>query len=78
MNGRDSEQVGKVFVVVRGMRRCLICDDMFTPMQAANHALTICYPTSADSERDEGTLDPCSPCHLGKAGEILPDILDGN
>ena len=54
------EMIGKVFVVTCGIRRCLICDGMFTPMQAANHALTICYPTSADSEPDEGTLDPCS------------------
>lgn len=50
------EMIGKVFVVTCGMRRCLICACVFTPTQAANHALTICYPTSADSERDEGTL----------------------
>jgi hypothetical protein len=44
MTGRDSEQVCKVFVVVRGMRRCLICDWVFTPKEAADHASVLCYP----------------------------------
>jgi len=55
------EFVGKVFVVVGGMRRCLICEGMFTPAHAANHAKTLCYPSSPESNPDEGTLDPCSP-----------------
>jgi hypothetical protein len=58
MEQHQIESVGKVFEVVGERRKCLICERMFTPMQAANHATTICYPTSADSERDEGTLDP--------------------
>jgi hypothetical protein len=53
--------VGKVFVVVDGMRRCLICDGMFTPTQAAHHSAIICVPPSTDSGQGEGTLDPCSP-----------------
>jgi hypothetical protein len=44
MNSTDSEHVGKVFVVVRGMRRYLICERVFTPMEAAYHAATRCYP----------------------------------
>jgi hypothetical protein len=44
MNGTRIETVGKVFVVICGMRRCLICDEMFTPAQAATHATTPCYP----------------------------------
>jgi hypothetical protein len=29
MNRRDTEQGGKVFVVIKGMRRCLVCDGVF-------------------------------------------------
>ncbi len=61
MEHNQIEFVGKVFVVVSGKRKCLICDGVFTPTQAANHAMTICFPTSTDSEQGEGTLDPCSP-----------------
>ena len=43
------EMIGKVFVVTCGMRRCLICDGVFTPTQAANHATTFCYPQEASS-----------------------------
>jgi hypothetical protein len=53
--------VGKGFVVVSGRRKCLICDGIFTPTQAANHATTLCYPSGKDSEQDGGTLDWCSP-----------------
>lgn len=42
-----TDQVGKVFVVVQGMRRCLICEGMFTRQAAAKHAMTICAPTGA-------------------------------
>lgn len=61
MSQTQVETVGKVFVVVASMRRCVICNGNFTPTQAANHAATMCFPTSTDSEQDEGTLDPCSP-----------------
>ena len=44
MNSRNSEHVGKVFVVVRGMRRCLICNSLLTPECAAEHAGTVCSP----------------------------------
>jgi hypothetical protein len=54
------EMIGKVFVVTCGIRRCLICDRVFTPTRAANHATNLCYPLSAGSEQDEDTLDPCS------------------
>lgn len=47
------ETVGKVFVVVAGMRRCVICNGNFTPTQAANHEATMCFPTSTDYEQDE-------------------------
>ena len=44
MNGRHSEQVGKVFVVTGGMRGCLICGGVFTPKEAAEHAAAPCCP----------------------------------
>jgi hypothetical protein len=44
MTETQIEVVGKVFVVVSGERRCLICDGIFTPKEATQHALTICYP----------------------------------
>ena len=73
------DKIGKVFCVLNeDLRICLICDEAFTRQGAAVHATKQCYPRTKESEEDEGTLDPCSPCHLGKAGEILPDILDGN
>jgi hypothetical protein len=43
MNRTQIETVGKVFVVVGSMRRCLICDGMFTPRQSAEHAGTACF-----------------------------------
>lgn len=44
MKPTQIENVGKVFVVVGGMRRCLICEGLFTPKQAAAHAIAPCYP----------------------------------
>jgi hypothetical protein len=49
MKEAQIETVGKVFIVIRGMRRCLICDCVLPPTQAANHARTPCYPRSKDS-----------------------------
>ena len=40
------EIVGKVFVVVEGKRKCLICDGVFTPRQAAQHAKSPCSTSS--------------------------------
>ena len=75
----SNDSVGKAFRVLDdNLRLCLICEGVFTRQGAAGHANVACYPRTKESEEDEGTLDPCSPCHLGRAGEILPDILDGN
>jgi hypothetical protein len=49
--------IGKVFVVTCGMRRCLICDGVFTPKEAAEHAKVPCCPTS-DSSPDPS----CAVC----------------
>ena len=44
MEQKPIEVVGKVFVVVGGERRCLVCEGIFTPTQAAERAKTICRP----------------------------------
>jgi hypothetical protein len=42
--------VGKVFVAVsKHLRRCLVCDGVFTTQGAAAHAGTICHPSEGDS-----------------------------
>jgi hypothetical protein len=48
--------VGKVFVVVAGKRRCVTCNGMFTPTQAANHGATSCYP-HIEARQGLGTPD---------------------
>lgn len=53
MEQEQIEVVGKVFVVVGSKRKCLICDGIFTPTQAANHTVTICVP-------------PTSQCRTGR------------
>jgi hypothetical protein len=37
-----NDQVGKVFLVLRGGRRCLVCGGVFTPTEAAKHAQAPC------------------------------------
>jgi len=46
------EFVGKVFVVVGGMRRCLVCDRVFAPTQAAKHATVPCSLRSRRADAD--------------------------
>jgi len=39
------DRVGKVFTVLPGhMRRCLVCERIFTRQAAANHAVALCMP----------------------------------
>ena len=45
----SDEKVGKVFVVVAGMRRCLICERDFAPREAAQHVATVCGVKTADA-----------------------------
>lgn len=40
-----TDQVGKAFIVVcRGVRKCVICDELFTWRASAEHAKVACYP----------------------------------
>jgi hypothetical protein len=47
------EVVGKVFVVVGGKRKCLICDGAFAPTQAAEHATAPCCVVFNGSSDDK-------------------------
>ncbi len=47
------DHVGKVFVAVaRDMRKCLICNSLFTRRGAAEHVETVCHPSEGDSGLD--------------------------
>jgi hypothetical protein len=41
---RTADQSGKVFRVEQGMRRCMVCDQLFTRDSAAQHANVACWP----------------------------------
>ena len=42
MKRTQIEIVGKVFVVVGGKRKCLVCDELFPPEEASAHATAPC------------------------------------
>jgi len=51
----NDEVVGKVFIAVsQDVRRCLICESLFTRKGAALHARTICHPSAGNSGIDGG------------------------
>jgi len=46
-----SDRIGKVFMVVgQDVRRCLICEEMFTRQAAAEHTNLVCSPTKRTSK----------------------------
>jgi hypothetical protein len=48
-----SDQIGKVFIVVgEDVRKCLICDGVFTKQGSAAHADAVCHPPNGNSELD--------------------------
>jgi hypothetical protein len=47
---RNDEVIGKIFVVLsQDMRRCLICDGVFTKQGSAAHADAVCHPPKGNS-----------------------------
>ena len=40
----NADQIGKMFIVVRQERQCLILDGMFTRRSAAEHVELVCDP----------------------------------
>ncbi|MGA7293902.1 MAG: hypothetical protein WBW85_15310 [Terriglobales bacterium] len=50
---RNDEVIGKIFVALgEDMRRCLICDEVFTKRGSAAHADANCHPLKTTSEFD--------------------------
>jgi hypothetical protein len=39
-----TDQVGKVFVVGQDVRKCLVCEQVFTRRASAEHANVACHP----------------------------------
>lgn len=39
---RTADQGGKIFRVEQGMRRCMVCEELFTRDSAAQHAKAPC------------------------------------
>lgn len=55
-----TDRVGKLFLVLRaGMRRCLICDEVFTHLEAAKHSRVLCGPADPYT-----TADAVAPAEL--------------
>lgn len=48
-----TDRIGKVFYVLdKDMRICLVCEGIFTCRAAAEHAATMCLPSSRSSEME--------------------------
>jgi hypothetical protein len=46
----SADRVGRVFIALgHGMRRCLICDDVFNPHGAVRHSVEICCASASVS-----------------------------
>jgi hypothetical protein len=69
----QTEAVGKVFMVEGNMRRCLICERIFTPREAAAHVRAVCRPSAGDCAVtcSEPPSDP-------NTATCLPPPVDGN
>jgi hypothetical protein len=47
----QSDVVGKPFLVLgQGVRKCLVCEQLFTRKEAPAHAKVICYPRTCEFE----------------------------
>jgi hypothetical protein len=59
--------VGKVFLALSGRRRlCLICDGIFTPEDAADHAMTPCRVNAKPSQQEPAVVDFSHASRLGR------------
>jgi hypothetical protein len=54
-----TDQVGKLFRVVEGglLRRCLVCEELFTAQEAARHSQLPCRPPLCRAGIHETVLD---------------------
>jgi len=47
------DQIGKPFLVMAGMiRKCLVCEELFTRQEAPKHANVVCQPRSEYPEHE--------------------------
>jgi hypothetical protein len=47
----SDDRIGKPFLVVAGnIRKCLVCEELFTREQAPRHSRVVCYPAEPDSQ----------------------------
>jgi hypothetical protein len=53
---RTADHSGKVFRVEQGMRRCMVCEELFTQDSAAQHANVACWP-----QKQFGSQYGCEP-----------------
>jgi hypothetical protein len=59
-----ADQIGKVFLVVgQNVRKCLVCEQLFTRQASAEHAKVLCYPAI-----------PCGAEHALGAGRTSVDL----
>ncbi len=47
------DRIGKPFLVIAGnIRKCLVCEELFTRLEAPRHATVVCYPRPCESEEE--------------------------
>jgi len=47
------DRIGKPFLVMAGnIRKCLVCDELFTRQEAPRHSRVVCYPQQPDENSD--------------------------
>ena len=45
------DQIGKPFLVMaRNVRKCLVCQELFTRQEAPRHSRVVCYPKPSEFE----------------------------
>jgi len=46
------DRIGKLFLVLRqGIRKCLVCDELFTRREGPRHATVACYPRTCEFQK---------------------------
>jgi hypothetical protein len=46
------DRIGKPFLVLgQGIRRCLVCEQLFTRREAPRHATVACYPRTCEVQK---------------------------
>jgi hypothetical protein len=49
----QDDRVGKPFLVMTGgVRKCLVCQELFSRQEAPRHSRIVCYPREENSDAD--------------------------